>query len=105
MGFLLKLWRGEVSLGTTYWIFGALVVFMFHMLEFVPLGNADQTGILRFISSAYYLFISIAVFRSSIRHNGSRLFIIYAQLSALGLLLLVVWRIFAVSFVSGEIPA
>lgn len=95
MGFLLKLWRGEVSLGTTYWIFGALVVFMFHMLEFVPLGNPEQSGILKAISSTYYAFISIAIFRSSIRHSGSRLFIIYAQLSAVGLLMMVVWRIFA----------
>jgi len=95
VGFLLKLWRGEVSLGTTYWIFGALVVFMFEMLELVPMENASQSDVLTFISSAYYFFISIAIFRSSFRHKGSRLFIIYTQLTAVGLLLVVGWRFFA----------
>jgi len=95
MGFLLKLWRGEVSLGTTYWIFGALVVFMFEMLEMVPMETAGQSGILTFISSVYYLFIAIAIFRSSMRFNGSRLFIVFTQLTAVSLLLIVVWRFFA----------
>ena len=105
MGFIGRLWRGQVSLGTTYWIFGALVVFMFQMLEFVPMENPDQAGILIFISTAYYFFISIAVFRSSLRHNGSRLFIVYAQLSVVALLLIVLWRIVAVGIgVEGITP-
>ena len=105
MGFIGRLWRGRVSLGTTYWIFGALVVFMFQMLEFVPMENPDQAGILIFISTAYYFFISIAVFRSSMRHNGSRLFIVYAQLSVVALLMIVLWRIVAVGIgVEGIIP-
>jgi hypothetical protein len=97
MGFIGRLWRGEVSLGTTYWIFGALVVFMFQMLEFVPLDNPDRAGILTFISTAYYFFISVAVFRSSMRHNGSRLFIVYTQLSVVTLLMIVLWRIIVAS--------
>lgn len=105
MGFIGRLWRGQVSLGTTYWIFGALVVFMFQMLEFVPMENPDRAGILIFISTAYYFFISIAVFRSSLRHNGSRLFIVYAQLSVVALLLIVLWRIVAVGIgVEGITP-
>ena len=105
MGFIGRLWRGLVSPGTTYWIFGALVVFMFQMLEFVPMENPDQAGILIFISTAYYFFISIAVFRSSMRHNGSRLFIVYAQLSVVALLMIVLWRIVAVGIgVEGIIP-
>ncbi|MCH8171837.1 MAG: hypothetical protein IIA70_00800 [Proteobacteria bacterium] len=105
MGFIGRLWRGRVSLGITYWIFGALVVFMFQMLEFVPMENPDQAGILIFISTAYYFFISIAVFRSSLRHNGSRLFIVYAQLSVVALLMIVLWRIVAVGIgVEGIIP-
>lgn len=105
MGFIGRLWRGQVSLGTTYWIFGALVVFMFQMLEFVPMENPDQAGILIFISTAYYFFISIAVFRSSMRHNGSRLFIVYAQLSVVALLMIVLWRIVAVGIgVEGITP-
>lgn len=94
MGFLIKLWRGEVSLGTTFWIFGALVVFMFEMLEMVPMGDEGGAKILTFISSAYYLFIAIAIFRSSTRYTGSRLFVFYTQLTALGLLVWVLWRIF-----------
>lgn len=103
MGFLIKLWRGRVSLGITYWIFGALVVFMFQMLEYVPMENPDQAGILIFISTAYYFFISIAVFRSSLRHNGSRLFIVYAQLSVAALLMIVLWRIIAAGILVGGI--
>ncbi len=94
MGFLIKLWRGEVSLGTTFWIFGALVVFMFQVLEMVPMEDPAGSKILTFISSAYYVFIAIAIFRSSFRHTGSRMLIFYAQLSAVGLLVLVAMRIF-----------
>ena len=105
MGFIGRLWRGQVSLGTTYWIFGALVVFMFQMLEFVPMESPDRAGILIFISTAYYFFISISVFRSSLRHNGSRLFIVYAQLSVVALVLFVMWRIVAVGIgVEGITP-
>lgn len=94
MGFLAKLWRGEVSLGTTFWVFGVLVVFMFQIFELVPMANPAAAKTLVFFSSAYYLFISIAVFRSSFRHRGSRLFNIYTQLSAAGLILWVLFRIF-----------
>ena len=101
MGFLIKLWRGEVSLGTTYWIFGALVVFMFQMLSFVPLDNPESAQTLIYIQAAYFIFIAIAIFRSSIRHNGSRLFIIFAQLSAVGLLVNAALNIFAIQLLPG----
>ena len=94
MGFIGRLWRGEVSLGATYWIFGALVVFMFQVFEAataLPPEGPGELGV--FISTAYYFFISIAILRSSMRHTGSRMFIVWTQLSVVSLWLLVLWRI------------
>jgi hypothetical protein len=103
MSFLVRLWRGEVSLQTTYWIFGALVVFMFEVFEMaagsqMAAGSGEETGhtIAYYISTVYYLFIGIAILRSSFRtKTGSRMFVTFAQMTAFGLLGTVVWRIFA----------
>jgi len=75
------------------------------MLEMVPVENPGTAHTLTVIKSAYYLFITIAIFRSSVRHPGSRLFIIYAQLTAVGLLISALLGIFGVSlFGSGILP-
>ena len=98
MGFIAKLWRGEISLGTTYWIFGAVVVFMFQVFEMAAVNlSEDQGDFIVFISTAYYLFISIAILRSALRYKGSRLFIVWTQLTVLTLWVVVLWRIFGAS--------
>lgn len=100
MSFLIRLWRGEVSLQTTYWIFGALVVFMFEVFEMAAgaagAGAEEGHSIAYYVSTGYYLFIGIAILRSSFRATtGSRLFVVFTQLTAFGLLGTVVWRLFA----------
>ena len=81
-GFFGKMWRGEVSLPTMYWIFCALVYFMLEAFETVTAAMspaAAATG--HAMKLAYFGFITIGTWRSSIRHAGSRFFIFFVQLS------------------------
>jgi len=71
--FLGRLWHGEVSLGVTYWVFGALVgnliAFLFYSLA------ADQTELPEALASAspaivYSVFICVAIVRSARRYRA-----------------------------------
>jgi hypothetical protein len=85
MGFIGKLWRGEVSLFTSYWIFGGLVLFMFQMFELSTLAISTTAYSVGFwVSVLYYGFISVAIWRSSVKYTGSRLYPVLAQLTVLG---------------------
>ncbi|MEE8295316.1 MAG: hypothetical protein V3R64_06355 [Sphingomonadales bacterium] len=95
MGFLGKLWRGEVSLFTSYWIFGGLVWFMFQMFELTTLVLTNSITSLGFwIGLFYYGFISVAIWRSSIKYTGPRFYAIFAQLTVLGGWFRYLWIIF-----------
>ncbi len=95
MGFLGKLWRGEVSLFTSFWIFGGLVLFMFQMFELTTLVLTNSiTSVGFWVGLFYYGFISVAIWRSSIKYTGSRVYAIFAQLTILGGWFRYLWIIF-----------
>jgi len=80
MGFFGRLWRGDVSLFTTYWIFGGLVMFMFNMFEQSTRGiseDAHFTGLM--VSLFYYSFLSVAIWRSSLKYRGPQMYSVLAQ--------------------------
>ena len=85
MSFIAKLWRGEVSLGVTYWIFGGVVFTMFQLYVFVTQGmNEDTASFGLYAGLAYFIFMSVAIWRSASRYNGPKTWLILAQLSVVG---------------------
>ena len=96
MGFFGRLWRGEVSLFTSYWIFGGLILFMFKMFEQATLGiseDAHFAGLM--VSLTFYGFISVAIWRSSLQYRGPQMYSILAQASVVMGWLRFLWIFFA----------
>lgn len=79
MGFVGRLWRGEVSLAVTFWIFFAVVTGFFRMLEGAPAAGGGTSGTAFAVSLAYYAFITVAVWRSSLKYRGPAVYPILAQ--------------------------
>ena len=80
MGFFARLWRGNVTLFTSYWIFGGLVMFMFNMFEQATRGineEAHTAGLM--VSLFYYGFMSVAIWRSSLLYRGPQMYAVLAQ--------------------------
>ena len=92
--FLLRLFRGDVSLPITYWLFGvignipfhvAFTVYEYNYAGIVTAGSIGlQVGILLLSSIAisYCAFISIAIWRSAGKYKGSILWSSLARLVA-----------------------
>lgn len=95
MSFIAKLWWGEVSLGITYWIFGGVVFSMLKLYTFAAQGmNDDTAGFGIFVGLAYFIFISVAIWRSSLRYQGPKIWLILAQLSVVGGVFNFLWIFF-----------
>ena len=95
MNFIAKLWRGEVSLGITYWIFGGVVLSMFKLFTLVTQSmNEDSAGFGIFAGLAYFVFISVAIWRSSLRYPGPKIWMILAQLTVVGGVFNYLWIFF-----------
>jgi hypothetical protein len=84
MGFFGKMWRGEVSLPTMYWIFGVVVYMMFELFETATASMSPTAAAAgHYLKLGYFAFLTVGTWRSSFRHTGSRLFIVFVQLSLL----------------------
>lgn len=83
MEFWKALWRGEVALVRTYWIYGVLAsIILFSIpsliLDELAIWESDDTTVLvglliysLVIAPAYIIFISVAVWRSANNYIGS----------------------------------
>ncbi|MHA3318962.1 hypothetical protein [Legionella pneumophila] len=81
MEYIKKLWKGDISLGITFWVFGVVVLGCFRILFYfinqnyisiiVKYGNYP-IYILSAIALLYSFFIWIAIWSSSIKYNGSK---------------------------------
>lgn len=66
MSFFKKLWRGELSLGYTFWFFGVFMLFMWRIFEIATEKisiSAGQTGFL--LSLGYFTIYSIILWRAA----------------------------------------
>jgi len=66
MGFLAKLWRGQASLGFTFWIFGVFMLFFFRLFEIATANMSPELGQIGFmVSMAYFFVYSIILWRTA----------------------------------------
>lgn len=83
-----RLWRGEVSLGETYWIWGILVNLL---IRFGASDLHEAAPILGLVPIAYGVFILVAIWRSATRYRGPHLWGMLAKaVVILNVLILVV---------------
>ena len=92
--YVVRLWRGEVSLPVTYWVWGVLcnglarvLILMVLLLTNASLVLARTAAVLYL---AYSVFIIVAIWRSSSRYAGPR---IWKDLARLSLALLLIFRL------------
>ncbi len=85
---LAKMWRGEVSLVKTFWLWGIATIvglsvgmqFVFLQMALAGLGRLLQLGIVIAAAGVAYQFVvSVGVWRSAGRYTGSRLWAISAR--------------------------
>lgn len=89
MDALKKLWKGELSLALTFWVFGVLVSLIFRLFFYyinqnyiwftIKFGNYP-IYFLSGISLIYSLFIWVAIWRSSDKYKGSQFLVAVAKL-------------------------
>ena len=83
MTFLKMLWRGEISLGRAYWVFGVLFLSLLAIPGYfndpIILGSTNLEPSASFVFGtmayaifvlAYTVFISVAIWRSAGRYEG-----------------------------------
>ena len=96
MRLIKRLWRGEVSLAKTYWLYGVLLIALIsvplrlynHSLESDPIGTVQKWGnatwyILIVVSHTYALFIYVAIWRSANNYTGRKLWAALAKIFVL----------------------
>ncbi len=80
------LWRGDVSLGRTFWLWGVLGGFISAAVAAIPLliwVSLDYLlGIV--IVTVYQLFIAIAVWKSAGKYQGRKFWFVLARISTIG---------------------
>ena len=97
MGPIGRLWRGEYRLVITFWVFFFGIVHVMNAIATFALG---PEGILVVFASIifflYVIFISVAVWRSAMRHPGKQIFgnLSFADLSRIWVV--AIW-LFAIS--------
>ena len=72
-----RLWRGEVSLGETYWIWGILVNLL---IRFGASDLHEVAPVLGVVPLAYQVFILVAIWRSATRYRGPQLWGMLAKI-------------------------
>lgn len=66
MAFVSKLWRGEASLGFTFWILGVFMLFFLRLFEIATANMSPGAGQLGFmVSLAYFMVYSIVLWRTA----------------------------------------
>jgi len=84
-----RLWRGEIGLARTFWIYGVVVCailsqFAFRLNIVRPPRRAwidVAAPAVTFVSGVYLLFVAVAVWRSAGRYQGAAVWPILAKLS------------------------
>ena len=107
--FLKALWKGDIPLSITYWVFGFLLGSIFKVVSYVIEHNL-MTMILKIPEQSleyllftynawlvvYSIFISVAIWRSATKYKGSTIWAILAKvLVVLGILALSLSLVFA----------
>ena len=78
MDFAKRLWRGEASLGFTFWIFGVFMLFFLRLFEIATANMSPGAGQAGFIvSMAYFMVYSVILWRTADRVEYD---LIYARL-------------------------
>jgi hypothetical protein len=76
-----RLWAGRVPLPITFWVFGFLVnVAMAFVLGALALSNPQTARALTYVYLVYYLFIVVAIWRSSERYTGPKVWAALARI-------------------------
>jgi hypothetical protein len=86
---LTDLWRGQLSLAVTFWLFGVAALASLEAL-FVYLGLAHPTGTLgvraaltllalNAATAVYWIFVSVAIWRSAGAYEGPQLWSLLAR--------------------------
>ncbi len=81
-----KLWRGEVSLAKTYWLYGTVIPILFAVLIIVPLFIIESVFFVYLLyaySLPYGSFMMVAIWRSSGNYNGSKIWAFLARLTCI----------------------
>ena len=84
-----RLWRGEIGLAKTFWIYGVVVSAILSQLAFrLNVVRPPRSGwidiaapAVTFISGVYLLFVAVAIWRSADRYGGPAVWPILAKLS------------------------
>ena len=93
MIFLKILWRGEIPLGRTYWVFGGLFLSLLiipgYFIDPTISGSANLEPSASFVfgtmayaifTLAYIVFISVAIWRSAGRYEGPAIWAVLARI-------------------------
>jgi hypothetical protein len=79
-----SLWRGELSLARTYWLFGFSAMFLIKipliLWEEYPPATPLLPGLVAVIGIIYFLFISVAIWRSANNYKGKMIWPALAKL-------------------------
>ena len=69
-----RLWRGDVSLARTYWLYGILANVVFRAAIAFAIGHVTLVLLLPLLFTylAYCVFISVAIWRATGRYQGHR---------------------------------
>lgn len=66
MAFIQKLWRGEASLGFTFWILGVFVLLVLRIFEIATENISHTAGQVGYLFSLlYYTFYSVVLWRTA----------------------------------------
>jgi len=102
------LWRGDVSLAKTYWLFGVVVgvcyAIVFAYIEYQSRGLSEGLGpvfiiALRLSCFLYAMFINIAIWRSANKYRGPKQWAILAKVMVLvswAALIKETWQLYSV---------
>jgi glucan phosphoethanolaminetransferase (alkaline phosphatase superfamily) len=83
-GTIARLWRGEVPLVQAYWLYGALLGLLFNVVGFVVAEAAPQLVLLWWLLRlAYVVLIVVAIWRSSERYQGPKIWSALARISVM----------------------
>lgn len=82
--YVTRLWRGEVSLPATFWGWGFALNLVFTLvLAATVVTTTDLFALLRAVYLAYYSFMVVAIWRSSERYTGDRLWSVLARIAVM----------------------
>ena len=106
---VIDLWRGDISLAKTYWLFGVVVgicfAITFAFIEFQSSGLSEGFGPVVIIGLIlfyfiYAIFINIAIWRSASKYQGPKRWAILAKIMVIiswGALIREAWQIYGIA--------